>query len=170
MHFRKRKLLEVSLNEPIINDGEGNEISIGERNLIIESFEDNIVERETFEHYISVILNVLEAKERLIMLYKIAGMKQDEIAKKLNISQSYVSRVQKKLKRNIILYFTNTKPYKEPIHFIYKENKYIISFELAILKDTLPMLKNGEDRIVLQLPAYLESFSIIARFIEKMVK
>ena len=133
MYFRKEKhhLGNISLSEPIGYDIEGNEITLMDK--IPEStinFTEQIAERENFISIINIILNVLKLREKLVMLYKISGFTQEEIAEKLGISQSYISRIQKKIKDKIKKYLrtTNVKDIKYPFFMEIKENLYNINF------------------------------------------
>lgn len=104
MLFRSHKKLskEVSLYEPIGKDKEGNEVELID---VMESNEDNVfelIERrqlyEVLKKHIDLRLTERE-KEILVMRYGLNGqeeMTQREIGKALNISRSYVSRIEKK--------------------------------------------------------------------------
>lgn len=93
---------EVSLYEPVGKDKEGNEISIIET-VSCESVD--IVGNMVFNQRVSVLQksidNVLNEREAYIIKhrYGLFGEKeltQSEIAKRLDISRSYVSRIEKK--------------------------------------------------------------------------
>ena len=103
MHLRtnKKTSLDVSLNEAIGIDKDGSEIVLGD---IIpaqqEDFIDIINRNDTIEK-ITKYFNILDDREKdtLIMRYGLNNTKkytQKEIAKKLNISRSYVSRLEKR--------------------------------------------------------------------------
>lgn len=104
MHFRARKKCsrEVSIYEPIGTDKEGNEINLLD---IIETEQTDAVEQlqmqqdiKALQEYIDVVLDDRE-KEILLMRFGLRGQKeltQREIGEKLNISRSYISRIEKK--------------------------------------------------------------------------
>ena len=104
MYFRARKKCsrEVSIYEPIGMDKEGNEINLLD---IIETEQMDAVEClqmqqdiKAMQEYIDIVLEPRE-KEILLMRYGIRGQKeltQREIGEKLNISRSYISRIEKK--------------------------------------------------------------------------
>lgn len=103
MMLRSRKKLarEVSLYEPIGTDREGNEISLLD---IIESPPVDVVEdystRQNVKRLMEALKDTLTPKEyRVICLrYGLFGEReqtQREIAQKLSISRSYVSRIEK---------------------------------------------------------------------------
>ncbi len=102
LRSRKKVAREVSLYEPIGTDKEGNEISLLD---VIENHDFDVVERlDTREKLdkLKIYLNrVLSRREREIinLRYGITTgreVTQNEIGKKLGISRSYVSRIEKK--------------------------------------------------------------------------
>ena len=104
MHFRAKKKTsrEMSLYEPIGTDKEGNQIQLVD---VIESEDADIVEqmetsRKT-EKLTKIISKALNGRELFIIinrygLFQKEPMTQREIAEKLGISRSYVSRIEKK--------------------------------------------------------------------------
>ncbi|MBE5945604.1 MAG: sigma-70 family RNA polymerase sigma factor [Lachnospiraceae bacterium] len=98
----RKEAREVSLYEPIGTDKEGNEISL--MDIISnddESIINNIIVCDGIEKISKVYFNVLDKREQEIiaMRYGLFGydeMTQRDISKKLNISRSYVSRIEKK--------------------------------------------------------------------------
>ncbi len=98
----KKTKNEVFLQDPIGTDKEGNEISLID---ILNSGEDTIVDiveqKLAIKKMYSKLKDVLNEKEQIIikLRYGLVDGKiktQKEIAKKLNISRSYVSRIEKK--------------------------------------------------------------------------
>lgn len=104
MYFRAKKKTsrEVSLYEPIGTDKEGNQIQlldvvISEDEDIVELMEQDRKVRRLNE----VIPQTLSGRELFIIinrygLYEKKTMTQREIARKLGISRSYVSRIEKR--------------------------------------------------------------------------
>ncbi len=103
MHFRSKKKssLEVSISEPIDTDSEGNPLTL----MDIISTENNITEETETKIQIKKIYTYIESmtdereKTVIIMrygLYNTVTHTQKEVAAKLNISRSYVSRIEKK--------------------------------------------------------------------------
>lgn len=104
MHIRKISPLkaEVSLNEPINMDGEGNELQLGDilgtdEDLIFRPLEDDVDIRVLRE-----LLSRLPEREREIlqMRYGLEGRQeqtQKEVARIMGISQSYISRLEKRI-------------------------------------------------------------------------
>ncbi len=102
LRTEKKKSREVSLYEPIGTDKEGNEISIIE---IISDEEPDIVEDyinlERIKIIKKYIQNVLTYREYNIIinrygLFNCNEKTQNEIAKDMGISRSYVSRIEKR--------------------------------------------------------------------------
>ena len=104
MYFRakKKSSREVSLYEPIGTDKEGNQIQLMD---IVEAEEKDVVEQLELKQKIvrlyELIPNVLDEREQEILKqrYGLRDKKpvtQREIAKKMQISRSYVSRIEKK--------------------------------------------------------------------------
>lgn len=189
MYFRKEKshINDISLDALIIDSGEGKKITIGDKIPSSEKeFEEEIVNKEIFINFISVVLNVLEPRERLVMLYKIAGINQGTIAKTLKLSQSYISRLEIKSIKKVKLYLNTTKQFKEFFSMLIVGDSYKISFDskdikefkksfvtflqnLIIIED-LPDFKIScnKERIIIQIPAHPESFSFIAKIFQEI--
>lgn len=103
MHLRatKKQKVEVSLYDPIGVDKEGNEISLidvlgTEQDIVADSVENLFEQKRVMEKII-----VLTSRERKVLelrygLFNKLRKTQREIAKKLGISRSYVSRIEKK--------------------------------------------------------------------------
>lgn len=103
MHLRtlRKTNKDISLNEPIGQDNEGNEVSLID---VLEAENINIIEYiqlnmdiEKMEKY----FNVLTEREKKVIIYRYGlndakEMTQREIASMLNISRSYVSRIEKR--------------------------------------------------------------------------
>ncbi|MHA6252174.1 RNA polymerase sporulation sigma factor SigK [Oceanobacillus sp. CAU 1775] len=103
MHLRALKKVkkDVSLHDPIGQDKEGNEISLID---ILEAENQNIIEFIQLNMEVDKIqefFRVLDNREKEVIVYRYGlhdkeEMTQREIAKKLNISRSYVSRIEKR--------------------------------------------------------------------------
>lgn len=109
MHLRSRKKSgrEVSLYDPIGVDREGNEISL----LDVLGTESDIVadqvEVEVVMSWVRDFVKELTSKEKLVLdlrfgLHGHERMTQRDIARKLGISRSYVSRIEKRAVRKIL--------------------------------------------------------------------
>lgn len=104
MHFRKiaNQKAEVSLDEPINLDGEGNELLLSD---ILGTAEDDIqrpLEADAEVMVLRQALTELPQREQEIvsMRFGLDGRKeltQKEVAQKMGISQSYISRLEKRI-------------------------------------------------------------------------
>ena len=57
-----------------------------------KDFTEEIAEREIFIRFINIVLNLLNSKERLVMLYRIADINQAFIANNLNLASNLVKK------------------------------------------------------------------------------
>lgn len=104
MHLRKtsKQKREVSLDEPINTDSEGNELCIADTlSGDPEEVSKNMDKKDERSNLIQV-LNGLSKKEKEIMcmrygLYGKSEMTQKQVADYFDISQSYISRIEKKI-------------------------------------------------------------------------
>ena len=103
MFFRngKKSAQDASMNEPIDTDKEGNTLTL----MDVMSTEDNIVDNLDIkiksEQLKKYLVEVLTPRERIIieLRYGLNGSRpltQREVAQRLKISRSYVSRIEKK--------------------------------------------------------------------------
>ncbi len=108
MFLRKNKKRnnEVSFEDSINFDNEGNELHIED----VFGTEEDGVEKEIElcedKKVLEIQINNLEGREREIMelrygLFGKSELTQKELAQKLNISQSYISRIEKKVIRRL---------------------------------------------------------------------
>lgn len=103
MFFRncKKSAQDVSMNEPIDTDKDGNALVLMDvmatEDLIVDELDTKIKSEQLYKY----IDEVLSEREKIIinLRYGLGGkipLTQREVAKKLNISRSYVSRIEKK--------------------------------------------------------------------------
>lgn len=189
MYYRKTKKYanEVPIDKPIGKDMEGNELTLED---IIEhpksNFDEEIVNKEAFVQVVNIILNYLKEKDRLVILYRMGQVSQEDIAKSLNISQSYVSRIITKVINKIRKVTNHQVQYKEVFSMAIVGDEYRISFSskdirkfnkiFATLLQNLTSTEKlpdfrvncNRERIVVQIPAHPESFSFIAQIIQEI--
>lgn len=115
MHFRnaKKSSQDISLNETIDTDKDGNPLTL----LDIMSVDDNIIDELDFKlnskklgQFMNEELNSRE-KTIIMLRYGLGGqepMTQKVIAKQLNISRSYVSRIETKALKLLRKRFENS--------------------------------------------------------------
>ena len=104
MHFRSSKKLsqEISFDEPIEVDSEGNPLTLMDIIAVDDTIVDEIDTNNKLKRLVKIIHNMPEGREKQIIVnrYGLNGrppLTQREVAKKLNISRSYVSRIEKRL-------------------------------------------------------------------------
>jgi len=107
MHLRKvnKTLNELSLDEPLNVDDEGSELVMSD---ILPALDDGYkeVEDEDQKRFLLNTLSQLSSRERDIMIMRYGLYGQDELTQKevadlLNISQSYISRLEKKILKKL---------------------------------------------------------------------
>lgn len=101
MRSNKKSRNDVSLNDPIGTDKEGNQILLVDVMSNEEEISDIIELKSQIKKLRENILSELDEREREIIIkrYGLGGeapLTQREIAKELNISRSYISRIEKK--------------------------------------------------------------------------
>ena len=111
MFFRSQKKLarEVSINETIDVDKEGNPLTYMDIIKIDDHIADDIDTKERCSMALYYIKNRLDSREKtiLVMRYGLGNRKamtQKEVASRLGISRSYVSRIEKGALEKIKLY------------------------------------------------------------------
>lgn len=189
MHYRKANKYanDISIDEPIGNDGEGKELTLEDTLEDPNSnFVEKIVNKEDFIKLISIVLNYLETRNRIIMLYRIGNTTQSDIAKMLQISRSYVSKIESKAAFKIRKVANQQVHYKEVFSMAIIGDKYRISFSSKDISkfnkifatllqnvtstEDLPDFKVNcnKERITVQIPAHPESFSFVAQIIQEI--
>ena len=108
MHLRKtsRQKEEVSLDEPLNVDWDGNELLLSD---ILGTEEDSVsrtMEEEAERSVLNRCLDGLSSREKLIMQMRFGltgqpEQTQKEVADKIGISQSYISRLEKRIIRRL---------------------------------------------------------------------
>ena len=107
----RKRSREVSLQEPVGTDKEGNEISIID---VITADDENVLDEFIFKgdaaKMYMCVENCLTPREKSIIIsrYGLYGEReqtQKEIAEKWSISRSYVSRIEKKAIEKMKIYF-----------------------------------------------------------------
>ena len=102
MFFRSQKKhsCEVSINETIDSDKDGNPLTYSDIISCDDTIADDIELKIYSSKAIEIIKSVLNGREKTIIVYRYGlnnkkPLTQREIAQKLNISRSYVSRIEK---------------------------------------------------------------------------
>lgn len=104
MHFRSKKKDSnlVSVNEPIDSDSEGNPLTLFDVLYTEDTISDDIDLKNKARRLYELVELIEDEREKNIIimrygLYNTKAYTQREIAEKLGISRSYVSRIEKKI-------------------------------------------------------------------------
>ena len=108
MYLRKksRMRIEVSLDEPLSQDDEGNELLLGDvlSNDVYE-VNDNLLKQERQERLLESLAILKDREKEILELrFGLNGKEeytQKEVADMLGISQSYISRLEKKILKKL---------------------------------------------------------------------
>lgn len=103
MYFRsaKKSSMDISINEPIETDKNGNVLTLMDTIATDDSVVEKIYTKMNISKLKTIMVKNLSDRERTILClrYGLGGIKplpQREVAKRLGISRSYVSRIEKK--------------------------------------------------------------------------
>ncbi len=104
MHFRnlKKTSQDISISEPIDSDSEGNPLTLMDIICVEDSVIDRVDNKIMEEKLYRFIEEISDEREKMIIilrygLYGSIPLTQKQIAKKLDISRSYVSRIEKRV-------------------------------------------------------------------------
>ncbi|MBP3696656.1 MAG: RNA polymerase sporulation sigma factor SigK [Clostridia bacterium] len=104
MYFRSKKKnsQEMSISEPIDTDSEGNPLTLIDIISHDSDIADDIDLKIKTEMLYGFIEEITDEREKTIIvlrygLYNTVPLTQNQVAKRLNISRSYVSRIEKKI-------------------------------------------------------------------------
>lgn len=113
MYLRKanKTINDLSLDDGLVNDEEGNSLSLGEMIPDEKSIYDE-VELKDQKSFLMKIIEKLSQREKVIMYmrYGLNGydeLTQKEVADTMNISQSYISRLEKKILHKLKIEMNN---------------------------------------------------------------
>ena len=108
MHLRKisKTKQEISLNDPLSSDADGNELMLADIVPSEELTPENNMNNSVEIKILWQIINNLNEREKEIMVLRFGlnggdEQTQKEVAENLNISQSYISRLEKKIVNRI---------------------------------------------------------------------
>lgn len=104
MYFRmiKKTAQEVSINEPIDADNEGNPLTISDMIFCEDTIVEDLSQKNDLQKLKGFVKEIKNPRDKavIIMRYGLDGndaLTQKQVAEKLNISRSYVSRIEKKV-------------------------------------------------------------------------
>lgn len=179
----RRQQNEISMEKMLLTDQEGNDITLQEvlqdQSTDFSKIIEEIENMEDVQVILEYILNDLNNKNKLYILYNLAGYTQEEIGKKYQISQSYISRnlraIKSTLKKRLeIKKKCNCNRYKVAI-----ENKlYKISFtveeaeKFKLCKDIISKTNyqsyynNLKRRVLIIIDVENEALKLLAQIVE----
>ncbi len=104
MQLRKNTRVknEISLDEPLSSDGDGNELLLADIIPVDEESVSKNIETSAEKQILMEVISHLDEREQMIMYLRfgLAGNEektQKEVADMMGISQSYISRIEKKI-------------------------------------------------------------------------
>lgn len=108
MQLRKKRKVknDISLDKPLCEDGDGNELVLADILPSDDDVEQKTVDIPSDRQMINKLVEHLSSREREIMVlrYGLMGheeLTQREVALKLGISQSYISRLEKRILKDM---------------------------------------------------------------------
>ena len=104
MYLRRSNKIkgEISIDEPLKQDGDGNELLLSDILGTESDITSKGLEDEVDKKLLNISMKKLEERERIIMELRFGFVNgnektQKEVADMLGISQSYISRIEKKI-------------------------------------------------------------------------
>lgn len=93
---------DISLDKPLSEDFDGNQLVLADIIPADEDFEESVIDEPADREMIHKLISSLNSREREIMILRYGLMGQEEltqreVAIKLGISQSYISRLEKRI-------------------------------------------------------------------------
>ena len=120
MYFRnnKKNSMNVSLDDQIGYDKDGNEISLLD---VLKTSNEDYIEKINLRDNLDLLLkniDILSDREKIIIykrygLFNYKELTQKEISKELNISRSYVSRIEKRALTKLLREFMKNKNFEK---------------------------------------------------------
>lgn len=158
---RRRENVEMHLEDVLATDDDDNKLSLidmlSDRDISIQNEEVELI-----SNLLTAIINRYSRQERAIFYYTMSGKNQSEIGKLLSISQSYVSRVQKRvfLKNSSLL--ANKPAYLTRISVDYLGDEIILAtFQKQYFTEEFNLfLKNNQDKYHYLLKSYKDRIKV----------
>ncbi|MPW25189.1 RNA polymerase sporulation sigma factor SigE [Alkalibaculum sp. M08DMB] len=108
MFIRKNSKIkmEISFDEPLNIDWDGNELLLSDILGTEEDVTQNNIERQVEFQLLNIAMNHLNKREKMIVELRFGlnngdSKTQKEVAEEMNISQSYISRLEKKILKRL---------------------------------------------------------------------
>ena len=109
--YYNRKKEELSIEEPIGIDNEGNKLTFLDilSNNLENTVYDYIENKELINTINFCINNILTEKEKIVLYYRLESLTQQKISDILGVSRSYISRLELKAYNKILKYLKKNK-------------------------------------------------------------
>ena len=109
--YYNRKKEELSIEEPIGIDNEGNKLTFLDilSNNLENTVYDYIENKELINTINFCINNILTEKEKIVLYYRLESLTQQKISDILGVSRSYISRLELKAYNKIRKYLKKNK-------------------------------------------------------------
>ena len=107
MFLRKanKSINDLSLDDTLVNDDEGNNLSLGEMIPDTKIISEEVELKDQKDYLLQAITKLNEREQKIMcMRYGLNGqdeLTQKEVADTMNISQSYISRLEKKILKKL---------------------------------------------------------------------
>ena len=109
--YYNRKKEELSIEEPIGIDNEGNKLTFLDilSNNLENTVYDYIENKELINTINFCINNILTEKEKIVLYYRLESLTQQKISDILGVSRSYISKIEKTVYNKIRKYLKKNK-------------------------------------------------------------
>lgn len=186
MYFRKSKKYtkDISMNTVV---GEGKN---AEELILEDTIQDNtlavsekIEQQEYIEYVIDIILSQFSRRDTIIFLYQMSGMKQREIAERLQLSRTYISRIISRVQNYLKQYVESAEKCERRVFFVKHSTT---GFRVMFFIKDLPAFMHGyqealslnmsvqdgakdqfkvafeKNKVIISFPLEMEYFSLLA--------
>lgn len=182
---RKKNAREISIETVVESYGDEKKITIKDvicdESADLNKMLDKICEKEDVQRIIQYILNKVNGRKKIFILYHLAGHQTNKIAAKYKISASYIRREIKSIKKVLRRRLRNNKQYDYNQYKVTIDNKmYKISFTIdeqekyqlcknIILKSNYKVYYNDSKRKVsILIDAGYKGLEVLIKIIESI--
>lgn len=146
MYFRKNKKFYnfISLDSKISESDLDKQLKL--EDVVYDetySIEDIVENKDIISDFLEINLNCLKPIEKVILMYILAKKEQSKIADIIGVSQSYISRLQKKILYKSMNLYKNKPKYKNKYHVKYIGEFITLDINLENIELSVPDFKNA---------------------------
>lgn len=127
----------VSFETPVGVGKDGESLTLLDILKDCENNYNNIEVREELVQVMNIILNCLKQKSRLVILYRLSGLSYADIAEKMAISQSYITKIVIDAKKAVKDKLKSKIPQNIEIEFSIEGDEFVLSFPLDTNLETM---------------------------------